>query len=497
MSEERGTKLNTESEVDKMIKAFGAVLERQYERQNGITRQGDRIILPEGISYTDAVKAIQKHEKGLYAPAARNFKLDGHPHECLVAFTRAMKREFGNVLGASKEVNSFFGSYTIPGLSKAVPISFDENMNVPYGTVEIPGLPVSFEVEVYQQERIMDSYVIINAQYEKRFEPLIDKIEAAVREEMRDNPIFKGKAINSDFQFINLGAFDLSRIVHGVQEERDLNAHIFRTIKSTKDAQRNGLNVKRTVLLYGPYGTGKTLTALEAANVSVENGWTFINVKPGDDIVQALEFAKRYQPCCVFFEDIDRDVSSGDRTDKINTILNSIDGVLSKNTKILSILTTNNADKIQPAMLRPGRIDAVIKLGVIDEQSLERLVARHTNGKMGEAIDSARLLKSTEGYTPSFIVEACGRAILYAVDRVDGDFGSVKITNNDLEASLQGLREQYRLMTNSQEVSPDRGVDGAITKVVRGQLEDAFMTFKSNHLDKRVVKGNGEALFTE
>jgi SpoVK/Ycf46/Vps4 family AAA+-type ATPase len=77
--------------------------------------------------------------------------------------------------------------------------------------------------------------------------------------------------------------------------------------------QAHKVPLKRGVLLEGPYGTGKTLTAFVTAKKCVENGWTFIMLDRVAALKEALTFARMYAPAVVFAEDIDRSVE-GERT---------------------------------------------------------------------------------------------------------------------------------------------------------------------------------------
>src|SRR5262249_22003547 len=142
--------------------------------------------------------------------------------------------------------------------------------------------------------------------------------------------------------------------------QNQIDTSILVPIMHTKEVEAQKIPLKRTILLEGPYGTGKSLTARMAARVCEENGWTFILLDRVQGLRTALEFANRYSPAVVFAEDIDR--ISEERNDAANDLINTIDGVLSKSSKIMTILTTNFADKLDKAMVRPGRLDAVISL---------------------------------------------------------------------------------------------------------------------------------------
>ena len=466
--------------LDTMIGNIKTALEEQYLVMNQIRREGRQLIVPEHMTFKDAAKSLIRWEKEMEDEETNDIEIQGHPSDTLIAFQNAMKSTFGALIGRSEWVPTFFGMMKRPSKTKHVQISSTERIPVTYGRVEVPGLPIKLKVGVDKdRDNLLESTLFVEARYVKKYAPLVKMIEDGIRKELAENSIFKGKAIDSQFDFLNLDGFPLSRITYSRKEETELNAHVFRIIRSTDQIKKERMPIKRTILLHGKFGTGKTLTALLAANICTENGWTFMNVRPGDSIVEALNFAKAYQPCLVFFEDIDQE-TDGERDGSINQILNTVDGLLSKNSEVMCILTTNNADKIEKAMMRPGRIDAVIEMGTMDRDSMSKLIQNHLNHSINGNIDWDRLMKLAEGYTPSFITEACNRAQLYAMDRSNGD-GMPELTQEDLEGALTGLRSQYELMNQDREMKTsgiEMALSNLVNREVNGLRSDVFDMFK-------------------
>lgn len=469
--EDRGKK--PEKEVDKVTKAMEeltkAVVER-YQASNTIKREGSQIVIPSFMNLIDVAQTLMDWEKNMETETAKQIKIFGHQDDVLSAFYHGIKNAFGNLSGERSIMQSMFGSFAIPALSKTIRISHDENMTVPYGEISIPGVPIRINIHLLSEKQPiknpLDECLMINATYKKKYEPIVEMIEREVKTWHLTHSIFRGKAMDSRFKFINLQGFPLDRIVYTDIEEKSLSANIFRIIESSKSVADVGIALKRTILLYGGYGTGKTLTALRAANICVNNGWTFINVVPTDPIEPSIEVAKKYQPCLVFFEDID---SVTDNKQNINSILNTIDGLLSKSSQIMIILTTNSITKIEKAMLRPGRIDAVIEMGKIDVKSLGGLVKAYCGKSLNGDINYTDLLASAQGYTPSFVSEACQRAVLFALDRVSGTSPDISITQDDLKMSLLALRAQFDLMM--QPKSEKNEFKDALVDVVREAIK--------------------------
>jgi transitional endoplasmic reticulum ATPase len=92
-----------------------------------------------------------------------------------------------------------------------------------------------------------------------------------------------------------------------------------------------------------------------------------------EEFGETLRLARNYQPCVVFQEDIDR-LTSGGRTVQMDEILNIIDGIESKDSQIMVVVTTNAYDDINKAMLRAGRLDARIHIPLPNAETVGRLL---------------------------------------------------------------------------------------------------------------------------
>ena len=439
VSQKRAPKSKVEHAMEKLAEE----LSRQHSTGNAIKREGNQLVIPTYMSDADAIETLKKRIKEEEEPQKKVIKVQGHPADCLWNFSHAMQETFGHVLGESFVVSTFFGDMTVPGETRTIKTGFATQETVPYGNVAIPGLPIKLQVG-FEDENLVPNTLLIIASYVKKFQPIVEEIERRTLERMKQHSIFRGQAINSRWEFINLNGFPLHRIAYAEVERAALHANVFRLLESTKQVEAIGVPLKRTILLHGRFGTGKTLTALKTANLAVKSGWTFINVLPGDDIVKAIELAKLYTPCVVFFEDIDHVTNQG-RDASLNQILNTVDGLLSKSAKVMVILTTNHVDQIEQAMMRPGRIDQVIELGKIDGPMIEQLIRGYVGDALKGELDIKGLLEASASYTPAFVAEGCNSALLYALDRTGG--ASTEITNEDIISALKGLRSQFELMT--------------------------------------------------
>ena len=175
-----------------------------------------------------------------------------------------------------------------------------------------------------------------------------------------------------------------------------------------------GIRPPTGVLLYGPPGTGKTMLAKAIATESEAN---FISVK-GPEILsmwvgesekgirKIFRKARQVAPCIVFFDEIDAIASKrgsevgNNVTERIvNQMLTEIDGVESMK-NVVFIAATNRPDLVDTGLLRPGRIDKLIKVSAPDEKAREAILKVHTkNVNIDEAVSLKELAHKTKGFS--------------------------------------------------------------------------------------------------
>ncbi len=182
--------------------------------------------------------------------------------------------------------------------------------------------------------------------------------------------------------------------------------------------------------MFGPPGTGKTLLAKAAAT---ESGANFIAVR-GPEILskwvgeserairEIFRKARQYAPAIVFFDEIDAiaymrgtDVSSrvGERI--VSQLLTEIDGITDLQ-DVVVIAATNRPDIIDPALLRPGRLEKLIYVPPPDEEGRLEILRIHTrNMPLGEDVDLRELARQTEGYTGADLAALVREAAMIAL----------------------------------------------------------------------------------
>ena len=241
-----------------------------------------------------------------------------------------------------------------------------------------------------------------------------------------------------------------------------IEGSIIYPLRFRKELQAEGVPFKRSNLLYGVFGTGKTSGSQAAALEALDAGVTVIFADAGADINELLQTGRLYGPSYVHVEDIDTFASSGE-DDKVSKFLDAFDGVTAKGGEVMVTMTTNRIEQIHKGFLRPGRVDSAIEIGYLDRQGVEKLVRLTVEpGKLADDVDFDEVYSAVDEFTPAFIAEVLKRAKVHSIGRLGGDANYVLSTNDLVGAAMQ-LRGHHNLMKRATEgqVKPtlDRVID--------------------------------------
>ena len=219
--------------------------------------------------------------------------------------------------------------------------------------------------------------------------------------------------------------------VAGLDEEKAEVAEIVDFLSEPKKYVEIGARIPKGVLLVGSPGTGKTLLAKAIAG---EANVPFFSIS-GSDFVEMFvgvgasrvrdlfDNAKKHSPCLIFIDEIDAvgrrrgaGLSGGhdEREQTLNQLLVEMDG-FGANEGVIVIAATNRPDILDPALLRPGRFDRQIVVGVPDVKGREEILKVHAKGKkLAPDVDLAEVAKTTPGFTGADLENLMNESALLA-----------------------------------------------------------------------------------
>lgn len=412
-----------------------------------IERTGTKIILPGEpgpMSYDSAIEAIKRVKRDEETVFNLHETIEATPPDGLYAFIRAMKEIYG--WASPKPAEGFF-EHPPQMISLRIGPNIEDTIDVPFGKFLLPNVKNPIELGVHGHKN--GAVICVSSQARKGDAHIIKELVLKAHEILKRDSIYRGKAITintlpgnaidwfSDIEFIDVR--QNTELLFNEQIQSDIEVNIWAPIKNTEACRAARIPLKRGILLEGPYGVGKSLCARATAAKACEHGWTFINLAHVDNLAQALKLAERYAPAIVFAEDIDRVLSS--RDDAANDIVNTLDGVVSKTSEIITVLTTNHVENISQVMLRPGRLDAIISLEAPDAVTAEKLIRLYARGLLKDGEDLSQVASKVAGMIPASIREMVERSKLNMIA-----LGEKRITNVALLAAARSMVRHNELL---------------------------------------------------
>lgn len=261
------------------------------------------------------------------------------------------------------------------------------------------------------------------------------------------------------------------RDVAGLQEAKQEVIEFVDYLKAPERYQRLGAKVPKGALLLGPPGCGKTLLAKAVATEAQVpflsmNGSEFIEMIGGLGAARVRDLfkeARKRSPCIIYIDEIDaigrqRDgggsfggVSSGESEQTLNQLLVEMDGMASKE-GVLMLASTNRAEVLDKALLRPGRFDRHILIDLPTLSERKEIFEKHLSGISLEASPnkySSRLATLTPGFSGADIANVCNEAALHAARTSQK---TVKTTNLEyaVERLVGGTEKRSHAMSHAE-----------------------------------------------
>lgn len=474
------TKTDHKRVLDLLAELGGGVM-----NESGIRFEGSSAIVP--VVYEGRLKDFASYlakvieDQDTQTRFLKTF--DYRPWDGAYAVSNVIRRNYGMSTGVA--IETFWG--TAPPSMLSLRVGPSQEVQVPWGRITLPFLPDADSVDLTATKHPEKGPLFcINIVAPKRYAKAVNGFFIQIEEELKTNSLYRGKAIDGQTMpdFLDLSAVDESKVVYSAELRGQLEANLWSLLRYTDEQRAAGLSLKRSVLLTGKYGGGKSVTALTSAKTSVDHGWTFICVRPGrDDLEQSLQTAKLYQPAVVFFEDMDT-ISDPKHVDgdAVTRLLDVFDGIQSKGTEIVVVLTTNHPERIHRGMLRPGRLDSVIHLGELDVAGVLKMIEVNVPSDLLSAdLDGEAIFTSVHGYMPAFVKEVIDRAKRYSMARNQGKVGVLE--TQDFVAAAHGLRPQFELMEGNPEhngrITIEQLTEHLVEKTVRENIDPQLLVSKS------------------
>jgi cell division protease FtsH len=233
--------------------------------------------------------------------------------------------------------------------------------------------------------------------------------------------------------------------VAGVEEAKDELREVVEFLRDPKRFKALGAKVPKGILLHGPPGTGKTLLAKAVANESnakffAQSASSFVEMFVGlgaQRIRRLFREARKASPAIVFIDELDAvgatrgsDVS-GEKDQTLNQLLVELDGFAATE-EVVVIAASNLLEKLDAALLRPGRFDRQIFVSPPDLKGRRQILDVHSKGKPVDGVDLGLVARQTSGLTGADLANICNEAAIFAGrDRRD------RIFTRDFQAALE------------------------------------------------------------
>lgn len=435
--------------------------------------QGTKFVLPTtmaGKNLDVAIRYLRDYQEQMNADFDFSRTFNYRPWDGANAFQNAMLRTFGTT-GIGQAIPATMFSREQKPQYITIADSATTTTQIPWGQVKFAPLEANFYLGGTRSKELGILFTL-NVEAPRRYRAHIDAFFQVVEDELKSGSIYRGKAFTGGDEpvFMDTADIDPARVVYTEDVMTQLTTNLWSVLRYSDKMKAAGVPLKRSVLVEGPYGTGKTMAGQLTAREAVQNGWTFIINRAGkDNLEETLQTAQLYAPSVVWFEDIDV-IAEGKSEEQVSRLLDSLDSITNKGVAVVAGFTTNHVDKIQKGVLRPGRLDAVIHIGALDHHAMEKLIRATLPASLTGDIHWPTVTGAFNGFLPAFAKEATDRAIRYSMVRGEGE--ALPVNTDDLVNAANGLRPQLALMEDAVEGINRDSLSTELERLVRRSLDE-------------------------
>jgi cell division protease FtsH len=252
--------------------------------------------------------------------------------------------------------------------------------------------------------------------------------------------------------------------IAGVDEAKAELAEIVEFMRDPKAFAAMGAKVPKGILLHGPPGTGKTLLAKAVANESgaqffAQSAASFVEMFAGlgaARIRRLFAVARKHEPAIIFIDELDAvgghrgmDVS-GEKDQTLNQLLVEMDG-FSTSGRVVVIAASNLLEKLDPALLRPGRFDRQVFVVPPDVKGRHGVLKVHTRDKPLQDVDLGLVAQQTSGLTGADLANICNEAAIFATRRKGRSITSADF-DMAIERVIAGVQSRRVLNAHEKQV---------------------------------------------
>lgn len=323
------------------------------------------------VTYPDFLDFMESEIETSKRMAEFNYSLSCFRDDGVYQLNRAIEEIYGKAT-AQRESTGPSGGGEAAIRTISVELASGEIKKVPYGSIALAGCGEDAEVNINYDKDSKQLLVTGRVQY--KYQAMMDEIIVVTKNYLKTDSIYKNQAleITADLSCPKILKIKNEEfMVLSEKTERELRPLRAR-LNNPEKCIEMGTPLKYGCLLYGKYGTGKTLLAFKLAQEAIQNNWIFIYLKEPKHLAESLRLSKMIDQSghgvIVFVEDIDQ-VVRGDRDTKMQDILNTLDGGDTKDMNVIALFTTNHIELIEPTFLRGKRIGSIITMECLDEKT--------------------------------------------------------------------------------------------------------------------------------